>query len=102
MFLNKQVWTMVAGIWSLYISGRWHRSLYISGHCHWSLYISRKPKVLQATPPGVMCVVSAFLGKCAKRCFRFSGRSNPAEEIGFLEVLVNLILRKPDLIFLSF
>ena len=43
--------------------------------------------VLQATLPGVKrpCMASVFLGKCAP----LPRRSNPAEEIGFLEVCVN-------------
>ena len=41
-------------------------------------------------------------GECFswKMCFHYSSGSNPAKEIGFLEVFVNLIYRKPDLKFL--
>ena len=39
-------------------------------------------------------MASAVLEKYA----HYSGRSNPVEEIGFLEVFVNLIQWKPDLI----
>ena len=41
--------------------------------------------VLQATPPGPWCKETSTHGFSWKICFHYSGRSNPAEEIGFLE-----------------
>ena len=79
MFLSKQVWTV------------WQMDRCSDAQISWRLYTSGKAYsnlVLQATGLWVL-----------KTCFHYKNGSNLEEEIQFLEFLVNLIKRKPDLNF---
>ena len=84
MFLLKQVQPIIAGkqngAQTIEVPGAYS---YTSGKAYGNL-------VLQATLPVAkrpQCMASTFLGKC----FHYSKRYTPAEEVGFLDIFVNLM-----------